>query len=288
MLWHYQVVSAHQLPKMKSRWADGESPGQTYTPILLEIDHERLDSPYADEATFNDLAAPLRAAFGPVPLLVRVQYMNTCHVLNGAAAMALSRHAALSSQRWTIGGRLVRAIGWQWGNAPDGASLTVAQVGMPQRVKHQAHAHQIVTFLTEDGEQYVLDLSVAQFGDSASVQVCAGLVPRSAGCDLSATLRQRAADGVAPALFARSESAAAAGLRHCRVRRGPSAVEAALALVGSDGSSRQAGYALCDHVMPRPYFRPELPVGPQPDDDLVEGELLQQLSKFGRALLQRL
>ena len=104
-----------------------------------------------------------------VPLLVRIQSMNQCHAYNGAAAMALVRHAARRQLRWAIDGEPV-SVGWRWGNCPEGAaSLTVTQVGT-QRVKHQAHAHQVVTFADGGGGEHLLDLSVAQFGSEASLR----------------------------------------------------------------------------------------------------------------------
>ena len=166
MLWHYQVVDAHLLSPASARWPDRGAAGQNYMPVVLEVSNERLNQPYLDEQSFNCLPKSMRSLLGPLPLLVRVQYMNSCHVLNGAAAMALVRHAAMRRERWTIAGLPVRAIGWRWGNAPDGLSLTLAQVGT-ERVKHQAHAHQLVAIVTEDGTQYLLDLSVAQFGSTS-------------------------------------------------------------------------------------------------------------------------
>ena len=289
MLWHYQVVDAHLLSPASARWPDRGAAGQSYIPVVLEVSNERLDQPYADEGSFNCLPTSMRSLLGPLPLLVRVQYMNSCHVLNGAAAMALVRHAAMRRERWTIAGLPVNAIGWRWGNAPDGLSLTLAQVGT-ERVKHQAHAHQLVTIVTEDGTRYLLDLSVAQFGSTAAVRCTSGLVPAAAGQLLSPTLRERAAEGIAPALFARADSEAAALVSHCRLERSQDAVEAALGLLDAQGTrwtedGAQDG-ALCEHVMPRPYFRAGEPAGPQPGDDLVESELLVRLSQFGRALMR--
>ena len=296
MLWHYQVVDAHLLSPASARWPDRGAAGQNYMPVVLEVSNERLNQPYLDEQSFNCLPKSMRSLLGPLPLLVRVQYMNSCHVLNGAAAMALVRHAAMRRERWTIAGLPVRAIGWRWGNAPDGLSLTLAQVGT-ERVKHQAHAHQLVAIVTEAGTQYLLDLSVAQFGSTAAVRCTSGLVPAAAGQLLSSTLRERAADGIAPALFARADSETAALVSHCRLERSQDAVEAALGLLDGrtstadeHGTRRTADGAqdgaLCEHVMPRPYFRAGEPAGPQPDDALVETELLSRLSQFGRALMR--
>ena len=111
MLWHYQVVDAHLLSPASARWPDRGAAGQSYIPVVLEVSNERLDQPYADEGSFNCLPTSMRSLLGPLPLLVRVQYMNSCHVLNGAAAMALVRHAAMRRERWTIAGLPVNAIG---------------------------------------------------------------------------------------------------------------------------------------------------------------------------------
>ena len=192
MLWHYQVVAAHQMERTRSRWPDRRE-GQEYVPIILEVANERLERAYADEAEFTAPLPPhVREALGgAVPLLVRIQYMNECHALNGAAAMALVRHAACCGVRWTLGGVPVADIGWQWGACADGASLVIcnedAQTGQ-QRVKHQAHAHQLVTVRTADGDTHILDLSIAQFGSGASLRSVAGLVDPAAGCSLSPTL----------------------------------------------------------------------------------------------------
>ena len=127
MLWHYQAIRCTTLPLERSRWPDGTD-GHSYTPAVLELAHERLERAYCDEADFNRL--PANEDLGAVPLLVRLQYMNECHSLNGAAAMALVRHAARRHLRWTVGGRPVREIGWRWGNAPEKATcLTITQAG---------------------------------------------------------------------------------------------------------------------------------------------------------------
>jgi len=55
MLWHYQMVAVHELPRVHARWPDG-SAGQAYTPIVLDAANERLSHAYADEM---DLVAPL-------------------------------------------------------------------------------------------------------------------------------------------------------------------------------------------------------------------------------------
>jgi hypothetical protein len=285
MLWQYQALGLHVLPPAVARWPDGTA-GRAYTPLLLEVGHERLGKPYVDEADMNRLPPPLRAALGEVPLLVRLLYMNQCHSLNGAAAMALVRHARARRVRWTIGGVPVRSIGWRWGNAPEGgASLTIAQVGT-ERVKQQAQAHQVATFTTDAGEEHVLDLSVAQFGLTHAVRSRPALVPHAAGCEVSPTLARRAASGEAPALFAPSRSPAASAVHHRRLERGQSAVEAALALVDARGFAVRGGYPLCGHVMPAPFFRPERPpdAPPGPDDDLVEGALLEHFRKFAAVL----
>ena len=284
MLWHYQVVNMHVLPQQTSRWPDGAM-GHSYHPVLLEVTNERMGRPYADEADFNQLPRHLRDSLGPLPLLVRIQFMNVCHTTNGAAAMALVRHAALAHVQWTIGGQPVRAIGWKWGDCPEGAlALTISQLGT-QRVRQQAHAHQLASFVTDDSE-YILDLSVAQFGIDAALRAVPGVVPPCAGADLSPTLAQRAAQGLAPGLFAPVDSPAARLFHSCRVARGQDAVEAALALVGPAGAPVGAGYALCDHMMPSPTFRRPRAErgGPAPDDDLIEGELLERLAKFGLVL----
>ena len=325
MLWNYQAVEAHDgQGRMRSRWPD-QTPGHEYTPIIIVVDNERSDGrAYTDELEFNRLP-PSRAkhALGDVPLLVRIQYMNQCHVLNGAAAMALVRYAERRRLIWTIGGRDVVGIGWQWGDAPDGLTLVVNQAGT-ERVKHQAHAHQMTTFQLApssegDGESgifdigggaaagtsaarqsnrpratggessYILDLSAAQFGLQASLRCCPGLVAPSAGCAHSPTLARRAAAGIAPGLFApRSNSAAAPLIKLCRALRGQQAVEAALSLVDDAGYALRAGYPLCRHVMPSPWFGERVEGQPPgPDDDLVEGELLAMFRKFESALAGR-
>lgn len=330
MLWNYQAVEAHDSSEpMRSRWPD-QTPGHQYTPIVIVVDNERSGGrAYTDESDFNRLV-PSRAkhTLGEVPLLVRIQYMNQCHVLNGAAAMALVRYAERRQLIWTVGGRDVIGIGWQWGDAPDGVALVVNQAGT-QRVKHQAHAHQMATFqlapssdagggifqigassgggatagaavaaatgaatwtnrpsASADKSSYILDLSAAQFGLHASVGCCPGLIAPSAGCAHSPTLAKRAAAGIAPGLFApRSDKAVAPLVKVCRALRGQQAVEAALALVDDAGYAVRAGYPLCQHLMPSPWFGERVEGQPPgPDDDLVEGELLAMFRKFERAL----
>ena len=290
MLWGYQAVDAQydEATRLRSRWAD-QVPGHEYTPLLLIIANERLHEPYADEADLNRLP-PSRAkhALGRVPLLVRIQYMNQCHVLNGAAALALVRFAAERHLRWTIGGRTVCSIGWEWGDCPDGVSLVINQAGT-NRVKHQAHAHQVatVTCTGDEGEgspssDFVLDLSAAQFGSEAALRSCPGLVAPAKGCAHSSTLAQRAAAGIAPGLFAaRSDAAAAALLPRCRVARGQEAIEAALRETNDAGFASRPGFPLCAHLMPSPCFVTQRDGGtPLPDDDLVEGECLEAFRKF--------
>jgi hypothetical protein len=288
MLWHYQVVSMSALPRVKHKWPDGVE-GHEYTPVVLELANERLDLPYADENEFTaPLEAPLRGALGDVPLLVRLQYMNECHALNGAAAMALVRHAQRHGLRWTIGGVAVAEIGWRWGSCADGVSMSILNfdpASGQQRVKHQAHAHQVCTLTTVDGAEHVLDLSAAQFGLTACVQSVPELIEATAGCTLSSTLARRAAAGLAPALLAPLGSDA--GLQvmpKSRVSRGQSAVEEALALVDARGYPRRAGFLLCGHLMPGPLFGRRDPAKPGPDDDLVEGGALLAFRKFDRAL----
>lgn len=285
MLWHYNVVSMHALEPQVSRWADGEA-GRSYIPVVLEVDNERLGRPYTVEAEFNRLPADATgsALLGRLPLLVRIQYINTCHTFNGAAAMALVRHAAQHHLRWTIRGQPVQ-VGWRWGSCPEGGvALTLAERGTG-RVKHQAHAHQVATFTTASGARHLLDLSVAQFGSTAAVRCCPEIAQASCtGCAMSPTLRQRAASGVAPGLFV-PETSPAAALQHCRLERGQHAVEAALAELDSSGVAHRAStFALCEHVMPRPLFRTAEFVAPGPDDDLVEGGVLSALRQFGHAL----
>ena len=108
----------------------------------------------------------------------------------------------------------------------------------------------------------------------------------SAGCAHSTTLAKRCAEGCAPGLFARrDEPRAAPLLKRCRVQRGQRAVERALALVDASGSALRAGYPLCAHMMPSPWFGTRRKEGvPEPDDDLVEGELLERLRKFESVL----
>ena len=312
MLWSYQAVNAQlgdQL--MRSNWPD-KTLGRTYSTVLIVVDHERLHQPYTDEVEFNRMP-PSRAthALGRVPLLVRIQYMNQCHVLNGAAAMALVRHAERRQLRWTVGGRDVAEIGWQWGDAPDGIGLCIIQAGT-ERVKHQAHAHQMATVrlgsqpadsgddddgggtsaadaadADADADGYILDLSVAQFGSEASLRAVPGVVEPLAGCAHSPTLAKRCAEGCAPGLFARRDDPQAVPLlKRCRVRRGQPAVERALSLVdASSGLALRPGYPLCAHMMPSPWFGTRRKEGvPEPDDDLVEGELLERLRKFEQVL----
>jgi hypothetical protein len=288
MLWQYQVVRMHVLPPTASRWADGAA-GRGYTPIVLELDHERLGQPYRVEEELNRLPPSDKHALGPVPILVRLQYMNMCHSFNGAAAMALVHYARCHGVQWSIGGARVREVGWRWGNAPEGGTaLTVCQVGT-SRVKHQALGHHVVWAMTEEDEEYVLDLSIAQFGEAHSVPARTEAVPASAGRTASRTLASRAACGIAPTLFARSSSQDAASVRHVRLVRGQRAVEAALRLVDDAGEAKEAGYPVCDHVMPPPLFRAARPAGspPAPDDDLVEEGVLASLRKFLRALARR-
>ena len=113
-----------------------------------------------------------RAALGTdeLPLLVRLQYMNKCHALNTAAAMALRRYAALHGVEWrvsTADGRdePVSSLGWGWGEAPGAVQVAVAQA-RTERIRFQAHAHQCVAVYLQDGEQWTLDLAAAQFGDT--------------------------------------------------------------------------------------------------------------------------
>ena len=56
----------------------------------------------------------------------------------------------------------------------------------------------------------------------------------------------------------------------------------ALSLVDEAGNARRDGFALCGHVMPSPWFGTR--TAPGPDDDLVEGGLLETLRKFEHAL----
>lgn len=272
MLWHYQVVRAEAAGAARSTWPDGV-PGQHYTPMLLVLDNERLGRPYADEAEYNQLPAVVRSALGPVPLLVRIQYMNMCHALNGAAAMALVRHGARRGVAWTVGGVPVADIGWVWGEAPGDIGLTVTQA-QTDRVRHQAHAHQTVAFRLDDGTDLMLDLSVAQFGDDSAIATCARSLqpPPSAGCALSPTLARRAEAGIAPALFAEvgGIDGDTAGPRHllgdgrrsrrprphCRLSRDQRAVEAALAAAGTRPSHALAAQVRCP--------KPRLPHTPRP------------------------
>ena len=83
MLWHYQAVDAHVDGTIsRSHWPD-HSLGREYLLVRVLVGEERPGRPYADEAEFNRLP-PSRAkhALGELPLLVRIQYMNQCHVLN--------------------------------------------------------------------------------------------------------------------------------------------------------------------------------------------------------------
>lgn len=308
MLWHYQAVDAHVDGTIsRSHWPD-HSLGREYVLVRVLVGEERPGRPYADEAEFNRLP-PSRAkhALGELPLLVRIQYMNQCHVLNGAAAMALVRHAERCHVRWTVGGREVADIGWQWGDAPDGIGLCVNEVGT-QRVKYQAHAHQLATITLGPGKaedrpdeegsvartyeargaaaaesEYILDLSAAQFGLSAQLKATAGAVDSSLGCAHSPTLAQRYAAGIAPGLFApRSSPEAKAVLGRCRLHRSQRAVEEALSLVNAAGRAVRPGFPTCGHMMPSPWFGDNRRAEgyPEPDDDLVEGELLARMRKF--------
>ena len=292
MLWHYQVVAVHVMNEtQRSRWPDGSN-GHTFLPVILEVGHERLSQPYADEAELiARLPAEARSALhnlGAVPLLVRLQYMNECHALNAAAAMALVRHARCTGAHWTVGGSHAE-IGWRWGQCADGSSLSVLNYDPAtggQRTKHQAHAHQLMSVTTVAGARHVFDLSIAQFGSPASLQCVPQLVEHTAGCVHSPTLAARAAAGLAPALFAPLDSAeSACAMPSCRLERGQAAVEAACDLVDSRGYARVGGFPLCEHTMPSPLFGPKREVGEvRPDDDLVEGGVLENLRKFERAL----
>ena len=296
MLWHYQVVAVHEFDqRQRSHWPDG-SDGHLFEPLVLEVANERLSRAYSDEADFiAPLPSASRAALsrlGAVPLLVRLQYLNECHALNGAAAMALVRHAQRRGVRWTVGGEAVAEIGWRWGACADGVSITILNHDPhtgEQRTKHQAHAHQLVTVTTVHGAVHILDLSVAQFGIDASLRCLPELVDRSAGCALSPTLAARAAAGIAPTLFAPQASADVARVMStCLVQRGQAAVEAALALVDADGRPRHEGFLLCAHTMPSPLFgRPREQGEVRPDDDIIEAQLLENVRKFERALRVR-
>lgn len=285
MLWHYQAVDLVDVgPSRRSNWPNGTL-GHYFIPINLVVSNERLERAYADEEEFARFLAPaLRRSLGALPLLVRLQYMNQCHAFNGAAAMALVRHAARHHLHYTVAGQPVREIGWAWGDCPDGPSLYVSQAGT-ERVKQQAHAHQVVAFASADTScpGHVLDLSVAQFGSEAALESVAELVEPSRGCAHSPTLAQRSAAGLAPALFAAHASdGSSAALPCARVQRGQRAVEAALALVNEQGHAKVQGYPLCAHVMPSPWFG--VRDGPGPDDDLVEGGVLLAFRKFEEAL----
>ena len=295
MLWHYQVVGLDVLPRVRARWPDGTE-GQEYLPVALTVANERLKKAYADEAEFTAPLAPdLRASvfargglLGPVPLLVRLQYMNECHVLNGGAVLALVRHSQRFGVRWTIGGVPVTEVGWRWGACADGASLTiinhVPETGQ-QRVKHQAHAHQVAVFTTADGAVHLLDLSAAQFGEEAAVRAVPELIDDALGCARSPTLAARAKSGLAPCLLCPLDSPAAARVMStCRVVRGQRSVEDALALIDARGHARRDGYQLCGHMMPSPAFGTRDPATPGPDDDLVEGGVLAAVRKFEAAL----
>ena len=285
MLWHYQAVDLVGAgASRRSQWPNGAL-GHHFTPVNLVVSNERLERAYSDEEEFvRPLAPALRRSLGALPLLVRLQYMNQCHAFNGAAAMALVRHAARHHLRYTVAGRPVREIGWAWGDCPDGTSLYVSQAGT-ERVKQQAHAHQVVALESADASAsgHVLDLSVAQFGSEVALESLAALVEPSRGCAQSPTLARRSAVGLAPALFAeRASDGSSAALPCVRVRRGQRAVEAALALVNERGHAKVHGYPLCAHVMPSEWFG--MRDGPGPDDDLVEGGILLSFRKFEDAL----
>ena len=290
MLWHYQVVAVHELPRLRSHWPDGTE-GHQYTPIVLEVANERLGRAYSDEAEFTAPLPPhTRTALGEgVPLLVRLQYMNECHALNGAAALALVRFAQRFGITWTINDVPVVEIGWRWGSCADGPSISISNIDPAtgaQRTKQQAHAHQVCTFMTADGVEYILDLSAAQFGiSSANLPCVPALIEAAAGCDQSPTLARRAAEGLAPALFAPLDSLeGSAVLSATRLQRGQQAIEEALNLIDAQGYAVRAHYLLCGHVMPSPWFGRRDPTEPKPDDDLVEGGVLNAFRKFERAL----
>ena len=63
MLWNYQVVGACSAGESQtSRWPDG-TPGRTYHPVVIEVDNECANSPYADEDSFNLLPPDARSFF---------------------------------------------------------------------------------------------------------------------------------------------------------------------------------------------------------------------------------
>ncbi|KAL1514584.1 hypothetical protein AB1Y20_003678 [Prymnesium parvum] len=175
MFWHYRAVALESDTHGENifRWPD-QVDGRRYRMLVLILDDERLEQAYADESEFNCLPAQARAALNTdeLPLLVRLQYMNECHALNTAAAMALSRHASRHGLRFTVSSDktdrvcCVDSIGWAWGAAPNGVQLAVTQA-RTERVRFQAHGHQYVTFHLEDGGEWILDLAAAQFGDAS-------------------------------------------------------------------------------------------------------------------------
>ena len=268
MLWHYRAVRLAVGPPQRAKWPDG-SPGREYTPAVLEVDDERLHAPYADETEFNRLPADARNLLGDVPLLVRIQYLNECHALNGAAAMALVRYAARRGVRWRLNGEPVRELGWRWGNSPGGLGLQVTQA-RTTRVKRQAHAHQTMSILLESGGRWLLDLSAPQFGDAAALRCAPWAGGAGTACAWSPTLRERAAQGIAPAFLGAVDERA----HHCRLARGQVAVEEAIA-----ASRTSADFALCSHVMPAELFGVS-----ELDADLVHDGVAKNLLRFEAAL----
>ena len=111
------------------------------------------------------------------------------------------------------------------------------------------------------------------------------LVEDANGCALSPTLARRAEAGLAPGLFAPMNSAAVRRVvATSRVMRGQQAVEEALGLVDESGHPLHAGYLLCSHLMPSPWFGRRDLGEVKPDDDLVEGGMLEAFRKFEAAL----
>ena len=248
MFWRYRAVRLTLTggPRV-SRWPDGTR-GRTYVPAMLELDGA-TDEPCGNEDEFNRLDAESRAALGEaVPLLVRLQYLNECHALNGAAAIALIRYAARHAGHWHFRGRPVASLGWRWGDAPDGLGLTIVLVGT-DRAKRQAHAHQTVSIDVGGGDSsYVYDLSAAQFGDCATLNSAGGPAVLGPIAAVSSTLRERARRGIAPALLTPHDPTR----RRFRLAAGQRTIERAAA------STRGLPSALCAHVMPaRLYGAPE-------------------------------